>query len=148
MESIIGPLALSVWVHHPTGSKKKKKKIPFSFKTKLVNTVKKKTFNLDHILTSIVSDIFDVLIKNKLCAEEFEKRIFPVIASILQQSENTTPGLMETAVEILSNFISNNVSPQLPSIYITNAFPHLMNLLLKTDDHELLQVYYYIIILL
>lgn len=85
-------------------------------------------------------DLFLALVENPACHESFEARSLPTILTALKDSSDKKAELQATALDMLTGLIKFSGYKKLPSAYIVTVFPVVIDLLLKTDEQELLQV--------
>ncbi|KAI9193443.1 armadillo-type protein [Polychytrium aggregatum] len=92
----------------------------------------------DPMMTTTVQDLFECLASNKLLHPQLEKTLLPVLHTALLSSELES-GVVAAALEMVEILLKQAPVPIAPA-YVQQVFPHVMHLLLVTEDHTIMQV--------
>ena len=110
----------------------------------------------DHVLTSLIEDIFKVIATTPGCCVPLENRLVPTLVSILEaEGDKVSSGLQSVALDILQTLVrayqiqegSNhgglNKETQrrpLTQLLVAQAFPAAVRCTLHSDDNSVTQV--------
>ncbi|KAJ3014294.1 Importin 9, partial [Thoreauomyces humboldtii] len=93
----------------------------------------------DYVLSEIVIDVFTVLAANKLMVARFQERMVPAVRDVLtEENVHTMSAAVATAFTFMTALIRHAPEP-FPAVYTTTVFPQMIKLLLKVEDHSILQ---------
>jgi len=104
-------------------------------------------FSSDHVLTSLIEDIFKVIATSTPeCSASLESRLIPTLVSILDaEGDKVSTGLQSVALDILQTLVranagnkENNPRP-LSQLLVANAFPAAVKCTLHSDDNSVTQ---------
>lgn len=91
----------------------------------------------DAICLTAVVDLFEELATKPEFRESLQNTAIPLILNIMQKP-NTEEASLACAVDVIAAVTKNLANP-LPDAYVQAVFPTLMQLLLQTEDKEILQ---------
>jgi len=91
----------------------------------------------DMLITETIADIFDTFSKQPQCYSMLLEKLLPVIATILKDS-NELSGYTTSMINLLTSLVLNSPQP-FPEPLLTTIFPHLMTLLMRSDDSAITQ---------
>jgi len=106
-------------------------------------------FSSDHVLTSLIEDIFKVIATSTPeCAASLESRLIPTLVSILDaEGDKVSTGLQAVALDILQTLVransgnkeNQNQPRPLSQLLVANAFPAAVRCTLHSDDNSVTQ---------
>ncbi|KAI9007390.1 armadillo-type protein [Gaertneriomyces semiglobifer] len=93
----------------------------------------------DFLMAEIVTDLFNVIVANPLMKVGLQRRIVPSIRTVLSvENVQSAPAVVATALNFMT-LIAKYAPEPFPSEYVTEIFPQVVQILLTSDDHAILQ---------
>ncbi|KAF9583313.1 hypothetical protein BGW38_009768 [Lunasporangiospora selenospora] len=108
-ESILGPLVLEAWAKYPA----------------------------ENSTSGDIMDFFDILAGNPFVHASLNERALPTLVQIIA-IENPNRPMVSSAIDLLRSLIVG-CPTSLPDGYVARFYPHLMSVLLNTEDRDILQ---------
>ncbi|XP_055384402.1 importin-9 [Condylostylus longicornis] len=92
----------------------------------------------DPFILEIVQDMLKALSQNPLCLQPLQEKIIPTLVSILNlQGEMTNTSKQDIALDVLTTIVKYS-QPPLSDNLIENAFPAVVQCVLRSDDHSVM----------
>ncbi|ORX95566.1 ARM repeat-containing protein [Basidiobolus meristosporus CBS 931.73] len=108
-EGVICPLVMNIWTRYPA----------------------------DHLIAGLVMDLFEALASNPLIYGPLQSRSVPILMNVIR-NPGEDPAIVPSAIDLLASLVKGGPSP-LPQGYIAAVLPDLMNVLMTTEDRDVLQ---------